>query len=410
MSRGSSHGPALESRERSGGCSRWSKPVVRLRGRWPPRRRTEAGRAHVVGLTGPPGVGKSTTNVRAGHGPACSRGQRVGVLAVDPSSPFSGGALLGDRVRMSEHAEDAGVFIRSMATRGQLGGLAAATPQALRVLDAAGCDVVLIETVGVGQSEVDVVALADTTVGSARARHGRRGAGGQGGHPRGGRRVRRQQGRPRRRCRDRTRAPAHDREGGAGGLEGARPQDRGVPRGGDRQAGGCARGTPELGGGLGRGGAAARAARAEAEIEALTVERLRARIGRCGAGQGSRTWPNGSLRASWTPTRPPTSSSQPSPRGLSPVIDRGEPDVRTRRLSTSRLDAWSTDRDRVERAVSGDQTPITTLSTRSPPAHTGQDRRKWCHTSRGAPPTPLPAIICAEHNAAEDAPVIGMQV
>ena len=86
------------------------------------------------------------------------------MLAVDPSSPFSGGALLGDRVRMGEHATDDGVFIRSMATRGHLGGLAWATPQALRVLDAAGCDVVLIETVGVGQSEVEIVALADTTV------------------------------------------------------------------------------------------------------------------------------------------------------------------------------------------------------------------------------------------------------
>jgi LAO/AO transport system kinase len=123
----------------------------------------DGGRAHVVGLTGPPGVGKSTmtsalvTVLRA-------RGDKIGVLAVDPSSPFSGGALLGDRVRMAEHTEDPGVFIRSMATRGQLGGLAGATPQALRVLDAAGCDVVLIETVGVGQSEVDVVALADTTV------------------------------------------------------------------------------------------------------------------------------------------------------------------------------------------------------------------------------------------------------
>jgi LAO/AO transport system kinase len=92
------------------------------------------------------------------------QGKRVGVLAVDPSSPFSGGALLGDRVRMSEHATDDGVFIRSMASRGHLGGLAWATPQALRVLDAAGCDVVLVETVGVGQSEVEVVALADTTV------------------------------------------------------------------------------------------------------------------------------------------------------------------------------------------------------------------------------------------------------
>jgi LAO/AO transport system kinase len=121
------------------------------------------GRAHVVGLTGPPGVGKSTSTsalVRALR----ARDRRVGVLAVDPSSPFSGGALLGDRVRMGEHTTDDGVFIRSMATRGHLGGLAWSTPQALRVLDAAGCDVVLIETVGVGQSEVEVVKLADTTV------------------------------------------------------------------------------------------------------------------------------------------------------------------------------------------------------------------------------------------------------
>ena len=121
------------------------------------------GRARVVGLTGPPGVGKSTTTtalVRALR----RRGQRVGVLAVDPSSPFSGGALLGDRVRMADHDGDPGVFIRSMATRGHLGGLAWGTPQALRVLDAAGCDVVLVETVGVGQSELDVASLADTTL------------------------------------------------------------------------------------------------------------------------------------------------------------------------------------------------------------------------------------------------------
>ncbi|MCO1658182.1 methylmalonyl Co-A mutase-associated GTPase MeaB [Pseudonocardia humida] len=121
------------------------------------------GRAHVVGLTGPPGVGKSTTT-SALVSALRADGRRVGVLAVDPSSPFTGGALLGDRVRMAEHTTDPGVFIRSMATRGHLGGLAWSTPQALRVLDAAGCDVVLVETVGVGQSEVDVVALADTTV------------------------------------------------------------------------------------------------------------------------------------------------------------------------------------------------------------------------------------------------------
>ncbi|MCS7480052.1 methylmalonyl Co-A mutase-associated GTPase MeaB [Umezawaea endophytica] len=121
------------------------------------------GRARVIGLTGPPGVGKSTSTsvlVSAFR----EQGKRVGVLAVDPSSPFSGGALLGDRVRMQEHATDPGVFIRSMATRGHLGGLSWATPQALRVLDAAGFDVVLVETVGVGQSEVEVVSLADSTL------------------------------------------------------------------------------------------------------------------------------------------------------------------------------------------------------------------------------------------------------
>jgi LAO/AO transport system kinase len=121
------------------------------------------GQARVIGLTGSPGVGKSTTTaalVAAFRG----RDQRVGVLAVDPSSPFSGGALLGDRVRMQEHATDAGVYIRSMASRGHLGGLAWSTPQALRVLDAAGCDVVLVETVGVGQAEVEVASLADTSV------------------------------------------------------------------------------------------------------------------------------------------------------------------------------------------------------------------------------------------------------
>ncbi|MFT2017830.1 methylmalonyl Co-A mutase-associated GTPase MeaB [Streptomyces sp. 796.1] len=121
------------------------------------------GRAYVVGLTGSPGVGKSTSTsalITAYR----KIGKRVGVLAVDPSSPFSGGALLGDRVRMGDHASDPGVYIRSMATRGHLGGLAWSAPQAIRVLDAAGCDVVLVETVGVGQSEVEIASQADTSV------------------------------------------------------------------------------------------------------------------------------------------------------------------------------------------------------------------------------------------------------
>ena len=121
------------------------------------------GHARVVGLTGSPGVGKSTTT-SALVSAFRARDLRVGVLAVDPSSPFSGGALLGDRVRMQDHATDTGVFIRSMASRGHLGGLSWSTPQALRVLDAAGCDVVLVETVGVGQAEVEVASLADSTL------------------------------------------------------------------------------------------------------------------------------------------------------------------------------------------------------------------------------------------------------
>ena len=121
------------------------------------------GQARVLGLTGSPGVGKSTVT---GALVAAYRGQglRVGVLAIDPTSPFTGGALLGDRVRMQQHATDQGVFIRSMASRGHLGGLSGATPQAVRVLDAAGFDVVLIETVGVGQAEVEVAGMADTTM------------------------------------------------------------------------------------------------------------------------------------------------------------------------------------------------------------------------------------------------------
>ena len=121
------------------------------------------GHAHIIGITGSPGVGKSTlTNALVGI--LRARGKRVGILAVDPSSPFSGGALLGDRIRMQDHALDPDVYIRSMASRGHLGGLSWTTPQALRVLDAAGCEVVLVETVGVGQSEVEVAGLADTTL------------------------------------------------------------------------------------------------------------------------------------------------------------------------------------------------------------------------------------------------------
>jgi LAO/AO transport system kinase len=121
------------------------------------------GHAHIVGLTGSPGVGKSTVTgalVRVYR----DVGLRVSVLAVDPSSPFSGGALLGDRVRMQDHATDDQVFIRSMASRGHLGGLSWATPQAVRILAAAGFDLVLIETVGVGQAEVEIASLADTAL------------------------------------------------------------------------------------------------------------------------------------------------------------------------------------------------------------------------------------------------------
>lgn len=124
---------------------------------------TRSGGAHTVGLTGPPGAGKSTLADRLIER-ARAAGSEVAVLAVDPSSPYSGGALLGDRVRMMGHALDPGVFVRSMATRGHLGGLALAVPEVVRVLDAAGFPTVLVETVGVGQSEVEIAAATDTTV------------------------------------------------------------------------------------------------------------------------------------------------------------------------------------------------------------------------------------------------------
>jgi LAO/AO transport system kinase len=122
-----------------------------------------AGKAYTVGITGPPGAGKSTLTDRL-IGRIRKDGDAVGVLAVDPTSPFSGGALLGDRVRMQDHATDPNVFIRSMATRGHLGGLALATREAIRVLDACGIPWVLVETVGVGQVEIEIAGTSDTTV------------------------------------------------------------------------------------------------------------------------------------------------------------------------------------------------------------------------------------------------------
>ena len=127
------------------------------------------GRAYLIGVTGPPGAGKSTlvdrvTTEYRRPSPNSKQGRTVGIVAVDPTSPFTGGAVLGDRLRMQSHAADEGVFIRSMATRGHLGGLARATADAALVLDAAGKDIVIIETVGVGQAEVEIVRTADVSI------------------------------------------------------------------------------------------------------------------------------------------------------------------------------------------------------------------------------------------------------
>ena len=275
-----------------------------------------AGHAHVVGLTGSPGVGKSTTT-SALVTELRGRGQRVGVLAVDPSSPFSGGALLGDRVRMQDHATDREVFIRSMASRGHLGGLSWATPQALRVLDAAGCDVVLVETVGVGQTEVEIAGLADTTVVLLAPGMGDGDPGRQGRHPRDRRRLRREQGRPRRRRpgtpraaldagrsaeRRRGRVAAADRQDGRGAGRG--------PRRGRRRA----RPAPRLARGSRRARHSGAPGGRRDEVEAIAVTALRARSGDLhGDAASSTSSPGPWSRARSTPTPPPTPSWRPSP-------------------------------------------------------------------------------------------------
>ncbi len=145
------------------GCSPWSRPTAR-RGRTVLSTLFAAtGDAWTTGLTGAPGAGKSTLTSRLiEHGRGA--GSSVAVVAVDPSSPFSGGAILGDRVRMQDHINDAGVYIRSLATRGHLGGISEATPRCVAVLDGIGFDEILVETVGVGQAEVDIAGNTDTTV------------------------------------------------------------------------------------------------------------------------------------------------------------------------------------------------------------------------------------------------------
>ncbi len=187
------------------------------------------GRAHVVGVTGPPGAGKSTL-VDALIGRLRTGGRRIGVVAVDPSSPFSGGAVLGDRIRMQAHFLDPGVFIRSLATRGSHGGLPRAARDVVRLLDAFGMDVVLVETVGVGQTELDVMRLADSDRGGPRSGGGRHGAGDEGGPARDRRRLRGEQGGPRRRGADGVGARADAASAAAVAVDDPGAADDGVDR------------------------------------------------------------------------------------------------------------------------------------------------------------------------------------
>ena len=227
-----------------------------------------------------PGVGKSTSTVALVTA-LRKAGKRVGVLAVDPSSPFSGGALLGDRVRMQDHATDREVYIRSMASRGHLGGLAWATPQALRVLDAAGCDVVLVETVGVGPVRGRDRRAGRHHAGAAGPGHGRRHPGGEGRHPRDRRPLRRQQGRPGRRRPGPPRPARHARRWPSeprapGGRRSSRPS----PRRARASTRWSRRSTSTAPGSSRRASSPRRRTRrARDEIEAIAVTALRARWG-----------------------------------------------------------------------------------------------------------------------------------
>ncbi len=231
------------------------------------------GRAAIVGFTGPPGAGKSTligSLIRLRR----REDRQVAVLSIDPSSPFRGGALLGDRIRLSEHFLDPGVFIRSMATRGALGGLAEAALQAALLMDAAGKDDVLLETVGVGQAEVDVIDHADSVVLVLIPGSGRLDPGAQGRRDGDPRRDRGQQGRPPAGRHDGARDPRRALARAARGLARADRQDRGGARRGRRGAGREAGRAPGVRGGRGN---AVRAPPAQPENEVLGIAAMRLR-------------------------------------------------------------------------------------------------------------------------------------